>query len=128
MKSNVYEEVTTTPRPAVRCLSLAVTAAVATLACVSASAWDQPEGTDDYTKTNLISDQAGVALLTDTNLVNAWGISFSATSPFWVSDNGSGLATVYAVTYDTNGVVHVAKQGLQVTIPGDGSVDRKSVV
>jgi uncharacterized protein (TIGR03118 family) len=122
MKSNTCRDRTTTATSAVRRLSLVVTA-VATLACVSASAWDKPEGTDDYTKTNLISDQAGVALLTDTNLVNAWGISFSATSPFWVSDNGSGLATVYAVTYDTNGVVHVAKQGLQVTIPGDGSVD-----
>jgi hypothetical protein len=62
-----------------------------------------------------------VALLQDTNLVNAWGISFSATSPFWISDNGSGLSTLYAVTYDTNGTVQVAKQGLQVGIPGDGT-------
>jgi hypothetical protein len=84
MNSNIYERGTTTATAAARRLSLVVTA-VATLACVSASAWDMPEGTDDYTKTNLISDQAGVALLTDTNLVNAWGISFSATSPFWVT-------------------------------------------
>ena len=63
----------------------------------------------------------GVALLQDTNLVNAWGIGFSATSPFWISDNGSGLSTLYAVTYDTNGTVKVAKQGLQVGIPGEGT-------
>ena len=76
---------------------------------------------DDYQQVNLVSDLPGVALLQDTNLVNAWGMSFSATSPFWISDNGSGLSTLYAVTNDMDGVVHVVKQGLQVTIPGDGT-------
>ena len=47
---------------------------------------------DDYQVVNLVSDQAGVAMLQDTNLVNAWGISFGATSPFWVSANGTGKA------------------------------------
>ena len=37
-----------------------------------------------------LADLAGVAQVQDTNLVNAWGISFSATSPFWVSANGTG--------------------------------------
>src|SRR5206468_9203908 len=41
--------------------------------------------------------------------VNPWGISHSATSPFWVSDNGTGLSTLY------NGAG--TKQGLVVTIP-----------
>jgi uncharacterized protein (TIGR03118 family) len=121
MKSNIYEDRTTAATPVVRRLSLVLTAAMLTLACLSASARDGHDGTDDYTKTNLVSDQDGVALLTDTNLVNAWGLSFSATSPIWISDNGSGLATLYAVTYDTNGTVSVAKQGLQVTIPGEGN-------
>ena len=53
--------------------------------------------------------------------MNAWGVSFSATSPFWISDNGTGLSTLYAVTNDAAGSPHVAKQGLQVTIPGDGA-------
>ncbi len=43
----------------------------------------------------LIADQPGVATLTDPNLVNPWGISISATSPFWVCDGGTGLSTVY---------------------------------
>jgi len=73
-----------------------------------------------YVQTNLVSDQAGMAQLQDTNLVNAWGISFSATSPFWISDNGTGLSTLYAVTNDSSGSPHVAKQGLTVTIAGDG--------
>jgi len=73
-----------------------------------------------YRQTNLVSDLAGVAQLQDTNLVNPWGISFSATSPFWISDNGSGLSTLYAVTNDADGSPHAVKQGLQVIIPGEG--------
>lgn len=76
---------------------------------------------DGYNQVNLASDEAGVAMLQDTNLVNAWGISFSATSPFWVSANGTGLAVLYAVTNDPMGGVHIAKQGLEVMIPGDGT-------
>jgi uncharacterized protein (TIGR03118 family) len=31
----------------------------------------------------------------DGKLVNPWGISMSATSPFWISNNGSGTTTLY---------------------------------
>src|SRR5262245_17822706 len=71
--------------------------------------------TGTYHVTNLVSDQPGVALIQDTNLVNAWGISFAATGPFWVSDNGTGKATIYA------GDVHgspFTKNALVVNIPG----------
>jgi len=78
---------------------------------------DQP---GHYRQTNLVADQPGVALVLDTNLVNAWGISSGPSTPFWVSDNGSGLSTLYAVTY-VNGLVHVAKQSLEVAIPGEGN-------
>ena len=44
---------------------------------------------------NLVSDLAGVADHQDKNLVNPWGNAFSATSPFWVGDNGTGLSTLY---------------------------------
>jgi uncharacterized protein (TIGR03118 family) len=74
-----------------------------------------------YRQVNLVSDLPGVAVLQDTNLVNAWGISFGPNTPFWVSDNGKGLATLYAVTNDSSGTTHVVKQGLQVTIPGEGN-------
>src|SRR5439155_21512423 len=56
----------------------------------------------------LVSNVPGMALRTDPNLVNAWGLSASPTGPFWVSDNGTGVATVY-----NNGV----PQSLVVTIP-----------
>jgi uncharacterized protein (TIGR03118 family) len=48
-----------------------------------------------YTRVNLVSDIDGVARFTDPNLVNSWGLGFSSTSPFWVADNGAGVATLY---------------------------------
>jgi uncharacterized protein (TIGR03118 family) len=48
-----------------------------------------------YEQTNLVSDLPGVARFTDPNLVNPWGIAFGSGTPFWVADNGTGLATTY---------------------------------
>jgi len=62
---------------------------------------------------------AHAAQITDPGLVNAWGISFGPSSPFWVSANGSGTSTIYAVNPTTQ---VTAKQGLTVSIPGNGSV------
>jgi uncharacterized protein (TIGR03118 family) len=52
-------------------------------------------GVNNYIQHNLVSDQPGKADVTDPNLVNPWGISVSATSPFWVSNNGKGNSTLY---------------------------------
>src|ERR1700693_1342178 len=51
---------------------------------------------------------------TDPNLVNAWGITASNTSPFWIGANGSGVALIY----NSAGVNVIPP----VMIPGDGSV------
>lgn len=51
-----------------------------------------------YKQTNLIADTDGVANVTDPNLVNPWGLARSSTSPWWVSDNGTGLSTLYSGT------------------------------
>ncbi|HSU99978.1 MAG TPA: TIGR03118 family protein, partial [Roseiarcus sp.] len=66
-------------------------------------------------QTNLVSDISGLAKLTDPDLVNAWGISFGPTFPFWISDNGAGLATLYSVP--GSGPPSVSKVGLTVTLP-----------
>jgi len=58
----------------------------------------------------LAADQAGVAASTDPDLVGAWGIGASPSSPLWLTANGSGKV----VLYNGAGV----KQGLVVTIPG----------
>ena len=67
-------------------------------------------GQDGFRQINLVSDQPGVALHLDPNLVNPWGIASSGSSPFWISDNGPGLSTLY----NTPGV----PQALVVSIPG----------
>src|ERR1700722_17440442 len=51
----------------------------------------------DYTETKLISNEPGVAPITDPSLIDPWGMAFSATSPLWVSNQGSGTATVYKI-------------------------------
>jgi uncharacterized protein (TIGR03118 family) len=82
-------------------------AALASAAPVSAEA-------GPYLQTNLVSDISGLATITDPRLINPWGFSHSATSPFWISNQGNNSSTLYAVTGQTN----VAK----VNIPPNGFV------
>ncbi len=51
--------------------------------------------TTDFSQTNLVSDMSGLAASTDPNLKNPWGIAFSPTSPFWVSDQMTNVSTLY---------------------------------
>src|SRR5690348_8445350 len=71
--------------------------------------WNKALAQNSYLQRNLVSDIAGMAEKTDTNLVNPWGIATSASSPFWVSDNHAGVSTLY----DGNGTA----SSLIVTIP-----------
>jgi hypothetical protein len=49
-----------------------------------------------YKRTDLVSNQPGVAPTTDEqHLVNAWGLTALPRSPFWVSDNSTGFSTLY---------------------------------
>src|SRR2546426_1080695 len=48
-----------------------------------------------YAQHNLISDGAVSADHVDAALVNAWGLVASATSPWWVADNGTDSSTLY---------------------------------
>jgi len=62
-----------------------------------------------YRLTNLSSNQAKAAKNDDPLNVNAWGMARGATSPWWISDQGSGWSTLY----DENGV----RQSLVVSVP-----------
>lgn len=59
-------------------------------------------GAGAYVQTNLVSDISGLAIVTDPELVNSWGLSHSATSPFWISNQGKSTATLYSVTGATD--------------------------
>ena len=50
---------------------------------------------DTFVQTDLVSDVPGLAPVTDPNLKNPWGVSFSATSPIWVSNAASNTSTLY---------------------------------
>ena len=65
-----------------------------------------------YAQHNLISDVDGVADHTDSNVVNAWGLDAGPTTPWWISDNGTGKTTLYNVSTGT--IVNT------FTVPGAG--------
>jgi hypothetical protein len=68
---------------------------------------------------NLVSNEPGLAPLTDPDLKNPWGIAPSATSPLWVSDQDSDASTIYALG---SGLEHATKSAtLRVTMPGSCS-------
>lgn len=66
------------------------------LALVTTVGFCGPVSAQKYVRTDLVSNQNGVGTQPrDTFLVNAWGIARSATSPWWVNDNGTGVSTLY---------------------------------
>src|SRR5512144_2821709 len=69
-----------------------------------------------FQQINLVSSVPGLAPVTDPNLKNPWGISHSATSPNWVSNQVTGTSTLY------NGAGEPFPVGspLVVSIPGGG--------
>ncbi len=74
-------------------------------------------------QSNLISDVPGLAAVMDPNLVNPWGISQAPGGAFWVSDNGSGLATLYQTSQTSTPPGATSINPLVVTIPtGVGSM------
>ncbi len=70
-----------------------------------------------FQQQNLVSDldnpPGGPAAVTDALLKNPWGISFSATSPFWIANAGSGTSTLYA-GHDASDFM---KNALEVAVP-----------
>ena len=85
------------------------------LLCAALLAFATLSQAQQYQQTNLVSDQSGIAAATDANLVNPWGMSRSSASPWWISDNGTGLSTLYTGTGTAASLV--------VTIPtGDPNV------
>jgi uncharacterized protein (TIGR03118 family) len=67
-----------------------------------------------YQQTNLVENSSQPGIITvDPNLINPWGIARSSTGPWWVSDKGKGVSTIY------NGSGQHAPPVL-VTIPSAG--------
>src|SRR5262249_26490850 len=71
-----------------------------------------------YHQTNLVSDipnpPGGAPAVIDANLKNPWGIALSPNSPFWVSDQRTGVSTLYASNADGS---TATKNALVVSVP-----------
>jgi uncharacterized protein (TIGR03118 family) len=68
-----------------------------------------------YTRTDLVTNSGTDGTVQDTHLVNGWGLVSTMTSPFWVSDNATGVSTLYSIS-NTNGVA-ASPVGLVVSVP-----------
>ena len=68
-----------------------------------------------YFQTNLVSDLPGMAATTDPNLANPWGIAFGPSTPFWISDNHTGLSTLY------NSAGQIVPLVITIPPPGGGT-------
>ena len=73
-----------------------VTAAIA-IGTLYAGIW-RAEADSLFAQTNLVSDIPGLAAITEPELHNPWGISHNATSPFWISNQGTSTTNLFAVT------------------------------
>ena len=72
---------------------------------------------DSFSQTNLVSDVPGLANATDANLKNPWGVAFSPTSPFWVSNQGSGTSTLYDGSGKASALIVAIPGGAQPSGP-----------
>jgi uncharacterized protein (TIGR03118 family) len=86
-----------------------VGAAVAIVALLAGSVAAAP-GDNAFSVTSLVVDSGSSAVSDDASLVNGWGLSAGPTTPWWVSDNGTNLSTLYSGTG--------AKVALTVSVPG----------
>jgi uncharacterized protein (TIGR03118 family) len=55
-----------------------------------------------FKQTNLVSNMPGLATITDSSLVNPWGVSFVNGSPVWISDQATQTSPLFSVTGSTN--------------------------
>jgi uncharacterized protein (TIGR03118 family) len=65
---------------------------------------------------NLASDLPGMAPIMDSDLKNPWGISLSATSPLWISNQGTDSSTLYSLAAGSTAASKIS--AVRVTLPG----------
>lgn len=106
------------PAPPIQCVPAMSEPIYVTLWTQIKGQWQTPfqytyTAGQSYHTTSLVSDTAGAASNTDSHLVNPWGLAHGATTPWWISDNGTGVSTLY----DGTGNPFPAGNPLVVAIP-----------
>jgi uncharacterized protein (TIGR03118 family) len=90
-------------------LAVGLAAAPATAAGGASTTPARSIGT--FTQTAVVADRPGVALVTDPDLVNPWGVAFGPTTPLWTANNGTSTSTLNRTSPAPG------KLGLTVTTP-----------
>jgi uncharacterized protein (TIGR03118 family) len=95
-----------------RTLLVRATAAAAMLAAVLVVGVPASAAPDNaYTVTPLVSDEGGTGVLTDSHVVNAWGLVAGPTTPWWIVNNGDDSSTLFNAATNTI-------PSLVVSVPG----------
>jgi uncharacterized protein (TIGR03118 family) len=95
-----------------RSLKVLALAAIVAASVLAAAAPLGAAEQNAYKVTNLVSNTAAIpAVIHDESLRNAWGLTASSTSPWWVADNAADVSTLY------NGNTPPAKVALTVSVP-----------
>src|SRR5947209_20168798 len=79
-------------------------------------------GQHHYKQTHLVSDIPGMAPVTDPHLVNPWGLSRSSGSPWWASENGTGVSTLYRAGSPLPRVLTIATADMNTSPPDHPTV------
>src|SRR6478672_8165064 len=96
-----------------RAVTLCLLAGLGVLLTAGSAPGGTAVGHETYTVTNLVSDGTIPAAHTDANLVNAWGLTATSSSPWWVANNGTGTSTLY----NGDGVAQFGPTPLVVGVP-----------
>jgi uncharacterized protein (TIGR03118 family) len=81
-----------------RVLTLCAAGCAAGISSAVAAGPATPTAANSYLVHNLVSDLPSMADYEDPNLVNPWGLATTASSPFWIGNNGTGTSTLYGTT------------------------------
>jgi uncharacterized protein (TIGR03118 family) len=98
-------------------LATLIAALVATMDAAPVAAHGDGGGFTVYSVHNLVSDGTVTAdnpSGPDANLVNPWGIVFNPWGPVWISDNGTGVSTLY------DGAGHIVPLVVAIPPPAGG--------
>jgi uncharacterized protein (TIGR03118 family) len=90
-----------------------VIAALASATVTASAQFFDPFSVKDYEASYLVSDVPGLAAFTDASLVGAWGVTHSATSPWWVNSTMSGKSLLF----NGEGEAFPTNNPLEVTVP-----------
>jgi uncharacterized protein (TIGR03118 family) len=103
--------------------AVALAVAIGALGVLGVSGAGAATGSKIFNVTNLVSDGAATAVVTDPALVNGWGLTAGPTTPWWVSDNGTNSSTLYNGAGTKSATVVTVAGGPSGTVANTSTTD-----